>query len=434
MAALHGNAPLVLIVDDHPGNLDALEVMLGPLDCRLVRASSADDALLALLEHEFAAIVLDIRMPGMDGIELAKLIKQRRRSEHVPILFLTAHSVDDHDVLQGYDVGAVDYLSKPIRPEILRSKVGVFIDIFTKTRALAELNHALQSEIVKREAAQAALEEANRGLERRVEERTAALVEARDEAERQSRLKDEFLASLSHELRTPMNVILGWLTVLESGETLRDVHSAIAIVRRNAEVQAKLIDDLLDMNRLIAGNLVLQTARVDLPALLHTATQGLQPAADAKGVTLAAVAGDGLRPVEGDPRRLQQILWNLVHNAIKFTPPGGSVQVHVLQAEDSVEMTVQDTGCGIGADFLPVVFERFRQERMAPADVSGGLGLGLAITKQLVELHGGDIHAYSSGPGAGATFIVRIPNAIRQHAANDRVPNERSEEPWRPAL
>lgn len=428
----HGDTPLVLIVDDHPSNLDALEVMLGPLECRLIRATSADDALLALLQHEFAAIVLDIRMPGMDGIELAKLIKQRRRSEHVPILFLTAHMLDDQDVLQGYDVGAVDYLSRPIKAEILRSKVGVFIDIFTKTRALAELNQALQTEIAMRESAQAALEDVNRELERRVEERTAALVDARDEAERQSRLKDEFLASLSHELRTPMNVILGWLTILESGEAVRDVHSAIAIVRRNAEVQAKLIDDLLDMNRLISGNIVLETGDVDMPTLLHTTVQGLQPAADRKGVKLMAIVGDGLKTVDGDPRRLQQILWNLVHNAIKFTPSGGRVQVHVLQVGDAVEITVQDTGCGISPDFMPMLFERFRQERTAPTDVSGGLGLGLAITRQLVELHGGAIRACSGGPGTGATFIVRVPN-VNSNLPRVEVRDDRSEMPWRQA-
>ena len=236
------DVPKVLIVDDQPRNLDALEVMLGQLDCALVRAASADEALLALLNHEFAAIVLDIRMPDMSGIELATLIKQRKRLQHVPILLLTAHTVDDRDVLQGYGAGAVDYLSKPIDAEILRSKVGVFIDIFTKTRELSRLAEALQAEIAERERVQAALEEANRELERRVRERTAALVAARDEAERQSRLKDEFLASLSHELRTPMNVILGWLSMLETGMGARDVQLALATVRRNAELQAKLIE------------------------------------------------------------------------------------------------------------------------------------------------------------------------------------------------
>src|SRR5438876_653666 len=256
------SVPKVLIVDDQPRNLDALEAMLQPIECIGVRAQSADEALLCLLRHEFAAIILDIRMPGMNGIELAKLIKQRKRSTHVPILFLTAHMLDDDDALQGYGVGGVDYLSKPINPEILRSKIGVFIDLFTKTRALAERNDAWEAEVTERGRVVA---DADRnpvrvvGISRDVTaEREAAhererllqdARQARDEAEQQSRLKDEFLATLSHELRTPMNVILGWLAIMDGGKPIRNVPSAVSVIRRNAELQARLIEDLLDMNR-----------------------------------------------------------------------------------------------------------------------------------------------------------------------------------------
>src|SRR3990170_4120958 len=160
--------PNVLIVDDQPRNLDVLEAMLGETDCTLIRATSADEALLCMVRHQFAALVLDIKMPGMSGIELATLIKQRKRSQHVPILFLTAHSVNEDDVLRGYGVGAVDYLSKPINTEILRSKIGVFVELFRKTRALAEVNDTLQREVAEREKAQQALQLANQDLERRV--------------------------------------------------------------------------------------------------------------------------------------------------------------------------------------------------------------------------------------------------------------------------
>lgn len=401
--------PKVLIVDDQPRNLDALEVMLGGLECELVRAVSADEALLALLAHEFAAIVLDIRMPGTDGIELARLIKQRRRLQHVPILFLTAHTVDDRDVLQGYGVGAVDYLTKPVKAEILRSKVGVFIDIYTKTQDLSRLAEALQAEVAEREKAQAALQLANEELEHRVEERTAALVVARDEAERQSRLKDEFLATLSHELRTPMNVVLGWLAALEQGHAVRDFASVIGILRRNAELQAKLIDDLLDMNRLIAGNLMLTFDHVDLRDLLRSTLRELQPAADRRRVRLEVTGELPAATVMGDYRRLQQVLWNLVHNAVKFTPDGGRVDTRLRIDDGSVEISVTDTGCGIRPEFLPFVFERFRQESGIPNDGTAGLGLGLSISRQLVELHQGTIQAASDGPGTGATFVVRLP-------------------------
>jgi PAS domain S-box-containing protein len=556
--------PSVLIVDDQSRNLDALEAMLEPIECTAVRALSADEALLCVVRHDFAAIVLDIRMPGMDGIELAKLIKQRRKSQHVPIVFLTAHMVDEQDALVGYGVGAVDYLSKPINPDIFRSKIGVFIDLFTKARELARLNETLQREISERENAQAALRTANQDLERRVQERTAALTrahqgvreneerlrmalavarlaawewelatgrmtwstdpeeafgfpkgsfgpelrmtrvlhpddlrpveeafalalekglyeaeyrllrgdgrvvwiterglvvrdadgsaermvgisrdltadkeaslerdrllrdarDARDEAERQSRLKDEFLATLSHELRTPMNVILGWLATLESGKPIRDVYSALAVIRRNGELQARLIDDLLDMNRLLSGNFHLEIGRVDIGGMLQTTIQGLQPAANGKSVQLIASVDSSIGEVVADSRRLQQVLWNLVHNAIKFTPSGGRVEIRIQETSGLLEIAVQDTGQGIGPEFLPHVFERFRQEDSSLSGRSvGGLGLGLSIAKHLVELHGGTIEAWSDGANTGARFVVRVPAT----AANTSIKRKESE-------
>jgi signal transduction histidine kinase len=237
--------------------------------------------------------------------------------------------------------------------------------------------------------------------------------QARDEAQRQSRLKDEFLASLSHELRTPMNVILGWLATLESGKPIRDVYSALAVVRRNAEIQAKLIDDLLDMNRLLSGGIQLELGRVDLAGILQTTIQGLQPAADGKGVQVLAAVATGATHIVADARRLQQVLWNLVHNAVKFTPHGGRVEIRLQRAGEAMEITVQDNGRGISAAFLPHVFERFRQEDASGAGGTAGLGLGLAIARQLVELHGGTIQARSAGPGMGATFVVSVPATHR---------------------
>jgi PAS domain S-box-containing protein len=539
--------PRVLIVDDQPRNLDVLEVMLAEADCTLVRATSAEEALLCVVRHDFAALVLDIRMPGMNGIELATLIKQRKRSSHVPILFLTAHTVNEDDVLRGYGAGAVDYLSKPINARILRSKIDVFVDAYRKSRALVEVNNALQREIAEREKVQEALEHANLELERRVQERTAALTrahqgvreneerlrmaldvahiaawewqlatgqmrwstdpealfgfprgsfgpelrivqvahpddtlrieaaiadalqtgsyeaeyralrpdglivwlkergrvfadvdgermvgitrdvtaeresalererllkrerETRDEAERQSRLKDEFLATLSHELRTPMNAILGWLSILESGKPVRDLQSILEVIGRNAQIQARLIDDLLDMNRLLSGNAHLDLSAVDIAALLQATLQGLQLAADAKGVIIVATLEPGVGGMLGDSRRLQQVLWNLIHNAIKFTPAQGRVEISVHRTDGDIEIAVVDTGRGISPSFLPHVFERFRQQDASSTRATFGLGLGLSIAKQLVELHGGTISAHSDGEGCGARFVVRLP-------------------------
>jgi hypothetical protein len=240
--------------------------------------------------------------------------------------------------------------------------------------------------------------------------------EARDEAERQGRLKDEFLATLSHELRTPMNAILGWLSILESGKPIREIHSALAVVRRNAELQAKLIEDLLDMNRFISGNVQLDMLPVEVGALLRTTMQGLQPAADAKGVQLIASVATSDGPVVADPRRLQQVLWNLVHNAIKFTAKDGRIEIQVHKGAGELTISVQDNGQGISAAFLPHVFERFRQEDSSYARAAFGLGLGLSIVKQIVELHGGTVEARSNGENQGATFIVRVPTAAQEGA------------------
>jgi PAS domain S-box-containing protein len=232
--------------------------------------------------------------------------------------------------------------------------------------------------------------------------------QARDEAERQSRLKDEFLATLSHELRTPMNMVLGWLDILSSGKPVRDPQSALEVVQRNARIQARLIDDLLDMNRLVSGHLQLEVGVVDLNGIVHATVQGLQPAADAKKVHVAT-ALDGHAEVAGDARRLQQVLWNLLHNAVKFTPSGGRVVVQVSAADDRARVTVEDSGQGIAPSFLPHVFERFRQEDSSPTRRSAGLGIGLSIARHLVELHGGTIRAASRGEGLGAHFVVELP-------------------------
>jgi signal transduction histidine kinase len=414
----------ILIVDDEGRNLDSLEVMLQPTGCTLVRATSADEALLAVLRHDFAAMILDIRMPGMSGIELANLVKHRRRTQDVPILFLTAHLVDDDDILRGYGVGAVDYLSKPVKADILRSKINVFIELYRKTRALASLNEELQRQVTARESAQEALQRVNQELEMRVAERTGALEQAlvrerraRDEAERQSRIKDEFLATLSHELRTPMNAILGWVSLLARGEGVQDSRHAIEVIQRNAQMQAKLIEDLLELNRLALGTTRLEIAPTDIGAVLLAAVESLQPTADAKHVRIGTSVEPRLPQIQADPQRVQQILFNLLHNAVKFTGSGGTVDARVSQADGHIRVLVQDTGRGIAPDFLPFVFDRFRQADPSPTrGATWGLGIGLSIAKYLVELHGGSIYADSPGVNQGSTFTVQLPLLVQSGA------------------
>ncbi len=214
-----------------------------------------------------------------------------------------------------------------------------------------------------------------------------------------------------------MNAILGWLAILDSGKPIREIHSALAVIRRNAQLQAKLIDDLLDMNRLISGNILLERSDVDMTVLVQATMQSLQPVAQQKTVQLLAVVESGTGTMTGDARRLQQVLWNIVHNAVKFTPAGGRVELRVQRDSDHVVITVQDTGKGISPAFLPYVFERFRQEDSTTTREFFGLGLGLAIAKQLIELHGGSISASSLGDGRGSTFVVRLPCSVASRVA-----------------
>ncbi|HEX3582656.1 MAG TPA: ATP-binding protein [Thermoanaerobaculia bacterium] len=250
---------------------------------------------------------------------------------------------------------------------------------------------------------------------------------ARSEAEAANHAKDDFLAMLSHELRTPMTAILGWSRVLqESGVDDATFSDAIESILRSAQAQALLIDDVLDMSRIIAGKMQLDPQPVDLADPVQAAMQTVQPAADAKGVLLEFQRRPGTSLVSGDPNRLQQIVWNLLSNAIKFTPRGGEVVARVEPSGSFVRMSVRDTGKGIAPEFLPHVFEPFRQAENVTTRVHGGLGLGLAIVKQLVELHGGNLSAHSEGDGKGATFVVEFPvRAIRGTSASQKAERER---------
>jgi CheY-like chemotaxis protein len=245
-------------------------------------------------------------------------------------------------------------------------------------------------------------------------------------AEASNQAKDDFMATLSHELRTPLNAIVGWTTLLKSGALdAATAARAIEVIDRNSRHQGQLIEDLLDVSRITAGKLVLETVPVYLPAVVEAAIETVSPAARAKGVAVNVVAAPGVKPVAGDPDRLQQVVWNLLSNALKFTPAGGRVDVVCRTRDGHAELTVSDTGMGIPADILPHIFERFRQSATGTKRAYGGLGLGLAIVRYLVELHGGTVTAVSEGESRGATFVVRlplIPHFALPSAASDASP------------
>ena len=243
------------------------------------------------------------------------------------------------------------------------------------------------------------------------------LLRAKRAAEEATRAKDEFLATVSHELRTPLTAILGWARMLREGDFDEQMSArALDTIERNAQSQNQLIGDLLDFSRIISGKIRLDVGRVELAPLVEAAIDVVSPAAEAKGIRLQTILDPKAGPVSGDPERLQQVMWNLLSNAVKFTPKGGRVQVRLTRVNSSVEVAVSDTGQGISAEFLPYVFERFRQADHTTTRRQAGLGLGMAITKHIVELHGGTIRAESPGEGQGSTFVLRLPVMI-VHAA-----------------
>jgi len=245
------------------------------------------------------------------------------------------------------------------------------------------------------------------------------ILQAKRTAEESTRAKDEFLAVVSHELRTPLTAMLGWARMLKTGKLdERTAARALDAIERNAESQNQLIGDILDFSRIISGKIRLDVDRVELASVVEAAIDVVSPSAEAKGIRLQIVLDPKAGPVSGDRERLQQVMWNLLSNAVKFTPKGGRVQVRLARVDSSVEIVVSDTGQGISAEFLPYVFERFRQADSTTTRRQSGLGLGMAITKHLVELHGGTIRAESPGEGQGSSFILRLPVMIVHHAGH----------------
>jgi len=688
----------ILLVDDHPENLLALEALLSDLGQNLVRAASGLEALRLLLHQEFALILLDVDMPTINGFDTAALIRQRDRSRHTPIIFLTAINTTEQHVFTGYSLGAVDYLTKPFVPEILRSKVIAFVELHKKTEQvekqaallqqmlvelagsndeIRKLNVELQSErdfistvldtagsiiivldenrkiiqasraferilgyslnevksrtldsffaapgprvdlsqaenywiskdgtprliawsrtrlssrhggpnrfvltgnditerkraeeqreqFIRAEAARLEAEAAQRRssflaeasnmlaatldyektltnisrlaipafaewcfvylapegneessvliahedpekemlarqAEIRLEDLSSSLSATRvfqngipelfsaiheeelkgtlndeqkfevlaqlgigsavvvpipgrpnvlgvigfvsatparytpaelflaqelarrislalenarlyREAQEANRAKDEFLATLSHELRTPLHAILGWTQIVRA-KRLDEVTTtrAFEAIERNAKAQAELVEDMLDVSRIITGRLRLELQPVELAAAVEAALDSVRPAAEAKGVRIEYIPDPHTGIISGDPHRLQQIVWNLLSNAVKFTPSGGLVRVALERVDSDLKLTVQDTGKGISPQFLPYVFDRFRQAETMISRTSTGLGLGLSIARHLVELHGGLIEAHSKGEGCGAMFTISFP-------------------------
>jgi len=381
----------LLLVDDEPRNLDALEAVLEADGYTMLRAEDADRALRLLLEHDIAAIVLDIKMPRVNGIELAQIIKGTKRFRQIPILFLTAHMLEDADVLSGYVVGAVDYLTKPFNPQILRHKVAVFAELFRKTRALAELNEK---------------------LEQRVAERTEELQKSETALRAAARQKDEFLATLAHELRNPLAPIrtgLDLLMQIQAPQT-QIAGKTLAAMNRQLDHIVRLIDDLLDVSRISRGVLELKKEVTNLAALIQTSLETFKPVFEQRGIKLVVTAAPQITAIV-DPTRISQIIGNLLHNASKFTQNGGTVRVELELIGGDAIVRITDNGVGIPSDQIDRVFEMFARIERTASKGDRGAGIGLALAKRLARMHGGDLSAWSAGENRGTTFTVGIPGA-----------------------
>ena len=400
----------ILIVDDEPRNLTVLETVLNDPGYRLVRATSGDEALLALMAEEFAVLVLDVRMPGMNGFELAQLVKERRKTARIPIIFLTAYYNEDHHLLEGYGTGAVDYLHKPVNPSVLRSKVSVFAELHRRGRALEAANRLLMGEVAERRRAEARLSELNETLDRRVMERTRELEESEARLLDAHRRKDEFLATLAHELRNPLAPVRNAVELLKRGSADgRRVTWASELIDRQVRSLSRLIDDLMDVSRINRGRIELRREVVALNDVLADALEAIRPLAQDSGHELAVLLPDRKLLVEADRTRLAQAFTNLLNNAVKYTDSGGRIEVAVLVEKDQAVVSFRDSGIGIPPERLDDVFEMFSQVESALSRSRGGLGIGLSLTQRLVQMHGGSIKAHSEGVGRGSRFMVTLP-------------------------
>ncbi|HEV7608875.1 MAG TPA: response regulator [Steroidobacteraceae bacterium] len=449
---MNGSAPAnILMVDDQPARLLTYRAILEPLGHNLVAVNSGLDALEALMKQDFAVVLLDVKMPGMDGFETAELIHDHPRFETIPIIFVTGVHVTEFDRLKGYKAGAIDYVYIPVIPEILRSKVAVLVELYAKRRELqsvnrelaesnqqlADANTTLQTEKTREleqlnghlQRANDDLSRSNLSLENEIRERTRAENLLKEAVVK----RDEFLAMLSHELRNPLSPLRNASHMLMLGETQDPkIIWSRGVIERQLKHMIRLVDDLLDVSRIARGKIVLVSERVNVADIVAAAVETVQPLLDQKKQQLEIAAVEPAPTVRGDPVRLSQVVGNLLHNAAKYTGEGGSIVLATRVRDGSAEVCVRDSGIGISKESMPRIFELFTQIPSERANTGGGLGIGLALVRALVELHGGDIRVASDGIDQGSEFTVRLPLFAAETAAVDAAQTTLHSEPLAP--
>jgi signal transduction histidine kinase len=389
--------PKILVVNDDANSLFALTSLLAQWaeqeGYEVLAARSGQDALRQVLMHDFAVILLDVNMPGMDGFETAAAIHARARSADIPIIFITAFLADELDRLKAYQHGAVDFLFTPVIPQILYAKISVFV-------ALAMKNEELKKQARQLSQRTTELTATNLRLTREIEERQTV--------ERQNHAKDEFLAMLGHELRNPLSAISSAASLIGlPGVSTDGVQRAKKIIQRQSQHLGRIVDDLLDLSRAMSGKILLNRVPIDLATLVAQTLETYRATGRSTDYELEQDLDPGW--IAGDSTRLEQITSNLIDNALKYTQPGGRIEVRTWTENEDVVLSVRDTGVGISAELLPHVFDVFVQGSSTLDRSQGGLGIGLSLVRRLAELHGGSIEADSKGPNRGSTFTLRMP-------------------------
>ena len=404
----------LLLVDDRPENLLALEAILEPLGQILIRAHSGAEALKCVLNHDFAAILLDVQMPDMNGFDAAQIIKSREKSRFIPIIFLSAISKEDAYVFKGYSMGAVDYVFKPFNPDVLRSKVAVFVDLYMKQQRIKEQAELL-ADSEKRELElqhRAELLEAEAKSTAQLTELNNQLHARQEELEQAMGVRNRFYASMSHELRTPINAVIGYSTLLIDniyGPLNEKQTEGLERTLKAARHLLELVNDVLDLSKIEAGKIELALQPVHVPHLIDDLFVTVRPLADEHGTELTFEHPEEAVSVMTDPRRVRQILLNLLSNAIKFGEKK-PIRVECRKLEDGgVSISVTDQGEGITEEDQTRVFEEFVQ--VSPTQ-HVGTGLGLPISRRLASLLDGSLEV-ESVPGAGSTFRLNLPAEAR---------------------
>ncbi len=372
------SAPEILVVDDNETARHTKARILRESGYEVREAASGTEALRAVLEQAPRLVLLHVDLPDVNGWEICRRIKAAPETASVLVLQVSATYVSEADTVHALEGSADACLTEPIEPPVLVATVKALL------RA-RQAEDALRAVLAREQTIRAAAEAANR-------------------------TKDEFLATLSHELRSPLGAILTWVTLLRSGRLTETKQTrALEAIERNARLQVKLIEDLLDVSRIISGKLRIEVSLVELAPIVEAAIENIRPAADAKEIRVDATVGPDIGRISGDATRLQQVVWNLLSNAVKFTPKSGQVTVTVRRARSAAEIRVSDSGKGIDPAVLPHIFERFHQADSSSTRTESGLGLGLAIVRHIVEMHGGTVEASSAGLGKGSTFVVMLP-------------------------